>query len=489
MISNPFIGTWTYRSFHNKPEEVEDFNDIRLWQADLTLEADGSDLVKGQIGSGGYDLDIHGSISTDNGIPSIKFRAVGVSGTQTSGWVYDYVGVLSPIWPDGDQQRPAIVGAVIRSVPHSPNRQAGLTYSFVAVNKTTPAAVYQLPQSVTANFADRVHRLHHAVWHGIRGSWNGLTKEEQEALANLDWRIPGDRVALISPAERTRPAVTNGSGEDFLFFHRQMVIHYKMLMAEASETPNEWTEIPQPGAGEPNGPANAVPPMWSIAQYPNVERRFTAVKSDSFYWSRMRWWDYQFKDPTYLASLTLGEFGAIIEFSVHNDMHIRWSATPRDPDTNELLPLGRPDEDISTKWDNPRYDWLGEFYSSHINPVFWRLHGWIDDRIEDWYAAHELKHPGKVERVQKGGVQWFVPGDWVLVENPWVWPESLGGYGHGHDHHDPDLKAKRIASAEKAMAILFPPPAPPAALKALTIDRATTSIWLRNPNRTSVIGF
>ena len=23
------------------------------------------------------------------------------------------------------------------------------------------------------------------------------------------------------------------------------------------------------------------------------------------------------------------------------------------------------------------------------NPVFWRLHGWIDDRINDWFAAHE----------------------------------------------------------------------------------------------------
>ena len=31
-------------------------------------------------------------------------------------------------------------------------------------------------------FADRVHRLHHAVWHGIRGSWNQLEEAERKAL-------------------------------------------------------------------------------------------------------------------------------------------------------------------------------------------------------------------------------------------------------------------------------------------------------------------
>ncbi len=190
----------------------------------------------------------------------------------------------------------------------------------------------------------------------------------------------------------------------------------------------------------------------------------------------MRWWDYQFKDPTYLASLTLGELGALIEFSVHNDMHIRWSEAPRDLETNALLPLGRPDDDISPRWDDPRYDWLGEFYSSHVNPFFWRLHGWIDDRIEDWYAAHQWKHRGQVKRAQKGGVRWFSPGDWVQVKHPWVWPESLGGYEHAHDDHDPVLKAKRIASAEKVMAILFPP--------LLRIGAAE----VRDPARTSVIG-
>lgn len=489
MALNSFVGTWTYRSFHNFPEEVDDFNEIRLWQATLTLEEDSAPhLMKGHVESDPYVLAVRGTVTSEGGTPTIRLRAVGLDNTETAGWIYDYIGFLAPNWPDGDQQRPTIVGTVIRTEPHEPNRLAGHTYSFVAVNQDVPPAKYTLPDNVITHFADRLHRLHHAVWHGIRNFWNGLTQDEKEAISRLDWRVEGGRIALYSSAERTRPIITNGSGEDFLFFHRQMIVQYKQLMAEAGVEPIRWVEIPQPGAGGLTSP-NVVPPVWAIPVAPNFERRLAALKTDEFYWSRIRWWDYLFKDPTYLATLTLGEVGALIEFSVHNDMHIRWSAIPRDPETNAVLSLGRPDHDISQKWDNPQYDWLGEFYSSHVNSVFWRLHGWIDDRIEGWYAAHEGKHPGEVKRVEKGGVQWFEPGRWVQVEHPWIWPRSLGGYDHGHEHHDPNLRARRIESMEKVVAILFPPPeqrrAPTAATGELTAPVGQEQAVVR----TSVVGF
>ncbi|WP_414588465.1 hypothetical protein [Scytonema sp. PCC 10023] len=493
MFSNPFVGTWTYRSFHNKPEEISDFNDIRLWQATLTLYEDGLNLLKGQIAAGEYTLNIYGAMTFEDGTPTIRLRAEGIKETATAGWVYNYSGILVPNWPDGDNQRPTIVGTVIRTLPHEPERLAGQTYSFIAVNQTVPSVPYQLPEKVLMHFADRLHRLHHAVWHGIRSSWNDLTQDERDAITALDWQIDGDRVALYTSREKTRPVITNGSGEDFLFFHRQMVTQYQKLMAESGAEPIQWVEIPQPGAGGPTSP-NTVPSPWAVPRSRNFEQRLAALKTNEFYWSRMRWWDYQFKDSTYLSTLTLGELGALIEFSVHNDMHIRWSAAPRDPDTNELLPLGRPDHEITPKWDNPRYDWLGEFYSSHVNPVFWRLHGWIDDRIEDWYAAHELKHPGEVKRMEKGGVQWFEPSRWVQVEHPWVWPKSLGGYEHGHDHghdhghEDPELRAKRIASMEKVMAILFPPEQK-LAPSVLTTEPAALVASEQLAFRTSVVGF
>jgi len=64
----------------------------------------------------------------------------------------------------------------------------------------------------------------------------------------------------------------------------------------------------------------------------------------------------------------------------------------RDPTNNQ--PLARDPFDFDDKWNNPKYDYLGEFYSSYVNPIFWRLRGWVDDRIEDWYNAHEAKSTG-----------------------------------------------------------------------------------------------
>lgn len=465
---NPFIGNWTYRSLHNTPQEVENFNELRY----LTVEEDGPNLIKGRIGSrdniislitgrigsGDYILNIHGTVNISENLSTITFRAVGIENTITAGWVYDFSGFIPKDLQDSDQQRPVIVGTVIRKVPQEPNRLDEQTFSFVAVDQTSTAPTYKLPEVVLAHFADPLHRLHHAVWHGIRNHWNDLNDIQIDAIIDLDWQIEGNRFALFTTREKTRPCVTNGSGEDFLFFHRRMVVQYKKLMSDAGITPIEWRELPQPGADDPDDP-NIVPPAWNTPDAPNFEKRLTILKSDEFFWSRLRWWDYQYKDPTYLATLTLGELGALLEFGVHNDMHIRWSSPPQDPDTNDLLPFGRPDYDFSERWNNPRYDWLGEFYSAHVNPVFWRLHGWIDDRIDDWFTAHEWKHPGEVKRIEKGGVQWFEAGRWVQVEHPWVWPKSLGGYnGHGHDHEDQDMRSKRIESMQKLMEILFPPP-------------------------------
>jgi hypothetical protein len=462
MSDNPFSGTWTYRSLHNKSEPVDSFDELRLAQAELTLLAVGPGLLSGRLSFGDDYLAMSGTLQ-DSDPPTVRLRATGVEGTATAGWIYDYVGYLAPSWPEGDAQRPSIVGTVIRTAPHEPNRLAGQSYSFVAVSRDRPADPYRLPETVTAHFADRLHRLHHLVWHTLRNNWDNplaISPAKRARIEELGWKPPRPARQTLNGAFK-RPCITNGSGEDFLYFHREMVAQYHALMSEAGQPPINWVEIPQPGNPVPG---NEVPPVWSIPEAPTLERRIAALKSDEFYWSRMRWWDQQFKDPTYLATLTLGELGALLEFSVHNDMHMRWSALPRDPDTNAPLPLGRPNDDISTKWDNPRYDALLEFYSSHVHPVFWRLHGWIDDRIEDWYEAHERVHPGEVERERRGVVDWFKPGRWVQVSNAWMWPAQFSGGGHGgHSNHggshqvDPEERQRRIESMEQVHAVLIEP--------------------------------
>jgi hypothetical protein len=82
-----------------------------------------------------------------------------------------------------------------------------------------------------------------------------------------------------------------------------------------------------------------------------------------------------------------------------------------------------------------------------VYPVFWRLHCWVDARIEDWYAAHNAAHPGQVTRKAVGAVSWFAKGPWVSLETPWVGAaiaeHGPGGHavgheqgGHGHPGHD-----------------------------------------------------
>lgn len=47
---------------------------------------------------------------------------------------------------------------------------------------------------------------------------------------------------------------------------------------------------------------------------------------------------------------------------------------------------------------------------SHVNPIFWKLHVWVDARIDDWMEANELTGP----------VPWS-------FDPPWTGP--------GHHHH------------------------------------------------------
>lgn len=153
---NGFAGNWIYRSFNNSPEPDAPADEVLFNTIDLKLEVEdngglSAGLEEGDV-SAGLDIGcsgISGRLSFDQEYltvsgaakssdpPTIRFRATGVEGTFTAGWIYDYIGYLAPSWPKGDGQRSAIVGTVIRTVPHLGGggavRPAGLTLSFVAV--------------------------------------------------------------------------------------------------------------------------------------------------------------------------------------------------------------------------------------------------------------------------------------------------------------------------------------------------------------------
>jgi hypothetical protein len=187
--------------------------------------------------------------------------------------------------------------------------------------------------------------------------------------------------------EEGRPNLRSAAGEDFLFMHRQMIADVNAVLATVGDPEYRriegWAVVPPPG--DPDYP---VPPAWfnpSIQAFLPISR-LRRIKSHVFYYKRFVYWQRLFTDPSFLRRVSLGELGVLIELTIHNTMHLRWGAPPGSSFPSPDLPtLG---ETIPPEWDDPRYDFLVETYSSHVNPIFWKLHGWIDDRVEDWKLAN-----------------------------------------------------------------------------------------------------
>jgi hypothetical protein len=476
-------GAWTYRSFFNKPDSVSKLDDILLAEAEMVFEAAPSDEVRGQLAFRSDKPDksdprLMFSGSVASGTPgATRFRGTGVPGTKAEGWIYDYVGYLIPHWSSEHGQRTAMVGSVTRVVDHPGGnggvRRAGEVFSFIAVRRDFPEArtVIPIADPVLQMLASRHHRLHHLIWHTVRNSWNDestIPANIKDVIAELGWAPP--RPVLSAKGD---PLFGNGSGVDFLFMHRQMVIAVNEGLKRAGQPPiTPWSTVPSPGpvnlepdyssaapsaavAGNPSG--FSVPPPWCTTVDEGLNRRLQALKSDDYYWSRMRWWDRQYKDPAYLSTLNLGELGTLIEWTIHNDMHMRWASMPHDPSTNESIPDGRQDWDINKRWDVPIYDHLGEQYSSHVNPVFWRLHGWVDQRIEDWFGAHDAAHPGEVKRTEVMGTPWF-SGKWVDVDMPWPGPMQMSPSKVSSPSDPRDGMADEVTKMETIIHLIFPAP-------------------------------
>jgi hypothetical protein len=137
MSDNPLVGSWTYRSLLNEPNVNTDFKKLEFGRGTLVITASSSTTLGGTIGGPGWSLDLHGSIGY--GSPEqVRFQGRGIVGGEE--WIYDYIGWLVPVWPNSSDtlQRTAIVGSVVRTIPHSGDAPgtvspAGVVASFYAV--------------------------------------------------------------------------------------------------------------------------------------------------------------------------------------------------------------------------------------------------------------------------------------------------------------------------------------------------------------------
>ena len=138
MTANPFVGQWTYRSLLNDPDINEDFDKLEFGRGTIEIQEAGANALGGTIGGPGWSLALHGSFGFGSPM-QVRFQGKGLVGGEL--WIYDYIGWLVPVWPNSDAslQRAAIVGSVVRTIPHSSGdggtAPAGVVASFYAVNE------------------------------------------------------------------------------------------------------------------------------------------------------------------------------------------------------------------------------------------------------------------------------------------------------------------------------------------------------------------
>lgn len=240
----------------------------------------------------------------------------------------------------------------------------------------------KLPIEVENEMAKRHHRLAHYLWHSLRGIWERLDQNSRNYIISI---YPGWEVPRPSHDRFRQVIRNNNSGEDFLYMHRQMIALTNSILDTVGDPGypkvEGWETLPLPSDSE-----FPIVPMQGLEE----------IKSDDFFDNRMRPWEIRYTSEDYLSNVTLGEMGSDLEFTIHNMMHMRW-ATPVPNDVG-YRPNTAIDQPVDNRWDDVRYDYLGDTYSSHVHETFWKIHGWVDDRIEDW---KRVNHVDEIEWIGK----------------------------------------------------------------------------------------
>ena len=130
------VGTWTYRSFLNDPDLSEQFNALEFGRGNIRVEPAPMNEFRGLIYDVGWQLKLRGSITYGNPF-TVRFQGTGLVGGEE--WAYDYVGYVVRPWPNGVSQRMAMVGSIVRTVPHASGTggvaPAGVVCSWIAVRQ------------------------------------------------------------------------------------------------------------------------------------------------------------------------------------------------------------------------------------------------------------------------------------------------------------------------------------------------------------------
>jgi len=137
-VPSILLGTWTYRSFLSNPDLNADFDALEFGRGNIRIDDAPLQMFSGLIFGPGWELKLKGAIAYGNPF-NVRFQGVGIVGGAQ--WIYDYSGFLVPDWPNGIDQRPALVGSIVRTIPHptGPNNKstapAGVVAQWIAVKQ------------------------------------------------------------------------------------------------------------------------------------------------------------------------------------------------------------------------------------------------------------------------------------------------------------------------------------------------------------------
>jgi len=231
----------------------------------------------------------------------------------------------------------------------------------------------------------RAQRYYHLFFHSIRLFYLRLGPKQQHAITNFGW-APPRAASAYGPDGSEIALYDNDNGEDFLYMHRVMIEDVNRITKEINDPYGNvegWVVVPSPGSKD-----WPVPAAYTIPDLQATTDMIAMFKTDDFFWDALKPREDALSDPTFLRTMTLGQLGARLENEIHFFLHNRFSEenSVGYRIQNPLTPL----DYVDPKWDALAYNWLGDFYSAHVHPTFWMIHGWVENRIELWRRANNI---------------------------------------------------------------------------------------------------
>lgn len=238
-------------------------------------------------------------------------------------------------------------------------------------------------EAMRKHTAEFNHRVWHIRWHGIRGIWNNDQFKDivQFVKDNYPGWVVNEKNYFGAQYRDNKKYPNNKQGIDFLYMHKIMFDMLNDTLASEHLPPVVgWMNIPK-------NDSKLFPITTDESYYPHSTKAGQNIEN----------WEATYQTRAYLKSVTLSQMGYDIEVTIHNLMHMRFALKEHkdamDGDLFKKWEEYSTEEQDKMRYDGPQdahfYDWLGDPFSSAVNPNFWKLHGWINNRLEQWMSYNQ----------------------------------------------------------------------------------------------------